>query len=80
MVITKSTQEISPAKAADLLGMSRPQIRRLMDEGMLLFRMVGSHHRIAIDDLKKYLESERKRRNDVRKKYAELQYELELFV
>jgi excisionase family DNA binding protein len=78
VVFTSGREELSPSEAAAMLGVSRPQVRKLMDKGFIPFRMVGSHHRIAMDDLVRYLEGERERRKVVRKKYVALQNELGL--
>ena len=44
-VITQES-ELTPNEAANLLNVSRGFVARLMDEGTLPFRMVGSHRRI----------------------------------
>ncbi|MCB0886926.1 MAG: helix-turn-helix domain-containing protein, partial [Propionibacteriaceae bacterium] len=46
VVLTNTREEVTPSQAGRLLGMSRPQVRRLMDESKLDFRKVGTHHRI----------------------------------
>lgn len=33
VLLTRGRSEVTPSEAADLLGMSRPQVRKLMDEG-----------------------------------------------
>jgi excisionase family DNA binding protein len=48
IIVTHGLHEVSPSEAAMMLGMSRPQVRKLLDEGVLLFRMVGTHHRIPV--------------------------------
>jgi hypothetical protein len=49
-----------------------------MERGDLPYRMVGTHHRILVDDVTVYLSTERERQTAVRKKYAALQNELGL--
>ena len=61
-----------------MLGMSRPQVRKLMDSGALPFRMVGAHHRITVDDIQTFLSAERKRRHDSLQRFFELENELGL--
>src|SRR6478735_9913100 len=51
VVVMHGHAEVTPAEAAALLGVSRPQVRKLMDEGKLEFRMVGAHHRIPIESI-----------------------------
>ena len=45
--------------------MSRPQIRKLMDQRRLDFRKVGTHHRITLASIQAFLEAERRRRAPV---------------
>jgi excisionase family DNA binding protein len=78
VVVTHGLQEVSPSEAALMLGMSRPQVRKLMDRGALPFRMVGAHHRIAVDDVRTCLADERKRRKAALARFSELENELGL--
>jgi len=78
IVVTHGLQEVSPAEAALMLGMSRPQVRRLMDKGALPFRMVGSHHRIAVEDVQTFLANERIRRKAALSQFFALENELGL--
>jgi len=78
VVLTRDIEEISPAKAAELMGMSRPQVRKLMDRGLLPYRMVGTHHRIPVAGMKTYLTEQRQRREIALAELAELQNELGL--
>jgi excisionase family DNA binding protein len=78
VVFTRGNQEVTPTEAAAMLGISRPQVRKLMNQGLLSYRMVGTHHRIPIEGITRYLESERRRRQEARKKYAAFQNELGL--
>ena len=76
VLFTNESQELTPTEAALFLGMSRPQVRKIMDSGRLPFRMVGTHHRIAASNLVAFKEAEQARRKEVMKEYAELQNEL----
>ena len=78
VVVTHGLQEVSPAEAALMLGMSRPQVRKLMDRGALPFRMVGAHHRIAAEDVQAFLDSERVRRRAALARFSALENELGL--
>lgn len=59
VLLTRGNAEVTPTEAAELLGMSRPQVRKLMDEGKLVFRKVGTHHRIKIASIRTFLDAER---------------------
>ena len=48
--------ELTPNQAAELLNVSRPHLVKLMDRGLLEYRMVGSNRRIAVADLMDFIE------------------------
>lgn len=76
---TRSDGEVTPTEAAALLGVSRPQVRKMMDEGRLEFRKVGTHHRITVESLQTFREQERARRRVAMEELSQLQNELGLF-
>lgn len=78
VLLTRGRAEVSPAEAAELLGVSRPQVRKLMDEGKLGFRMVGTHHRIPLDSIEAFRSWERQQARAGMEKLSELQNELGL--
>ncbi|HEU0191336.1 MAG TPA: helix-turn-helix domain-containing protein [Mycobacterium sp.] len=73
VLVTRGSAEVTPNEAAVLLGMSRPQVRKLIDQGVLEFRKVGAHHRIAIASIQAFLDAERPRRKAALADLAQLQ-------
>lgn len=78
VVFAHADEEVTPNEAAKLLGMSRPQVRKLIDQGALQFRMVGSHHRIGVTSIQNFLDEERSRRRAALGGLAHVQDELGL--
>jgi len=78
VVATKGLREVSPAEAASMMGMSRTQLHKLLDDGVLPFRMVGSHHRIRLDAVNRWLELEDARQEKAMAELMALQNELGL--
>ncbi len=63
--LLRADEEVSPEKAAELLGISRPIVYQRMDSGKLPFRQVGTHRRIRAADV-----AELKRFEDRRRSFA----------
>jgi excisionase family DNA binding protein len=66
--VIKSDAELSPEKAAEILGISRPLVSRplvyqRMDSGRLPFRQVGTHRRVRAADVAALRQFEEQRRS-----------------
>ncbi|MGE4163990.1 MAG: helix-turn-helix domain-containing protein [Vicinamibacterales bacterium] len=48
--------ELSPRLAAEMLNVSRPFVVKLLNEGVIPSRKVGTHHRVRLEDLNEYLD------------------------
>lgn len=46
--------ELTTQQAADLLGLSRPTVVKMMDDGRLLFHKPGAHRRVRCVDLMRF--------------------------
>ena len=54
-VLFLTTSDMSPDQVGKALHVSRPYVRRLMDENLLHYHKVGSHYRITSADLTDYI-------------------------
>lgn len=65
VTVMPSHGELTPNQGAEMLGVSRSYLIKLLDEGKIPFRRVGAHRRIRVDDLNRYQEREEARQLEV---------------
>jgi|SRR5579872_4562350 len=65
IVLVPENQQLTTQRAADLLGVSRPHLIKLLEKSTLPYHKAGSHRRILLKDLLAY-----QKRRDVQRKAA----------
>jgi len=76
--LVPSDSEVSTQQAADMLNASRPHIVKLLEQGLIPYKKIGSHRRILLEDLMAYDEKLKDQRNNSLKLLAKQAQELRL--
>jgi excisionase family DNA binding protein len=74
--IVPSEVEITTQQAAEILNVSRPFIVKLLENGNIPFKKVGSHRRLKLKDLEAYREKERAKQQAAIQDLADITQEL----
>lgn len=59
VTIAPQTMQLTTQQAADLLGVSRPTVVRLITDGVLPAERIGNRHRLLLDDVLAYRDARR---------------------
>lgn len=78
ITLVPSRQELSTVEAAHFLNVSRPFVIKEIEAGRLPHRMVGTHRRVAFEDLITYARKMRERQETALERLAENARELGL--
>ena len=73
--IVPEHQQLTTQRAANLLGVSRPFMVRLLEQGKLPFHMVGSHRRVYLKDVLAFKKRRDKDRHDAINRMARMELE-----
>lgn len=72
-------RQLTTRQAAEMLNVSRPYLVRLLTRGDLPFEMVGTHRRIAIEDVLRYRAARSEARRAALRALSEDADELEIY-
>jgi len=77
-MLVPADQEFTTVEAANFLNVSRPSVIKEIESGRLPHRKVGSHRRIAFEDLMAYAQKMREQQASILERMADNARELGL--
>ncbi|HVE83867.1 MAG TPA: helix-turn-helix domain-containing protein [Myxococcales bacterium] len=79
VTILPAGHELTPRQAAEFLKVSRQYLTRLLDEGKIAFRRVGTHRRVSFESLVEYKRTSDAERSEALAKLTRESEELGLY-
>ena len=70
VAVTPILREVTTQGAADLLGVSRPFLIKLLNKQEIPFHLVGTHRRVYLQDLLRYRDHRDKQRKEILNRMA----------
>ena len=78
VTLVSANAELTTQQAAELLNVSRPFVIRLLDEGKIEHRLVGTHRRVKTSSLLAYLRADDEQRKAAADELSAMTHELGL--
>ena len=78
LAVLKLEDTLTTQQAADVLGVSRPTLIGLLEEGQIPFHKVGTHRRVKLEDLERFTLDTREKRRAVLDELVAQAQELEM--
>jgi excisionase family DNA binding protein len=78
VTVAPGTAQLTTQEAAEVLGVSRPYLVRLLTEGKLPFAWVGTHRRVELNELMVYKHEQKQKRRAAMDELAALSLDADL--
>jgi excisionase family DNA binding protein len=79
LVLVPLEEELTPNEVAEILNVSRPFVRKLIDEGELPARKVGAHYRVRANEVLEFKERNKQARAEALSELAAESQALDLY-